>query len=339
MTGRRTPSGLAMGEAARLGDEIVAADVLGLVLGEPPRTVGPEGLLVGDADEQEVAFGTESLVREVAHRDGHRRREVQHVDRAPSPYLAVDDLSAERVVLPVLAVGGDDIGVPEKGQRGGVGVSPFDFGHQRGASGRGSNSSMSIPRPSNRSRRTAALRCSWPESGAPSLTQALRIMAWRSSATSPPRSPAMTRSYGEPRARRNGPGLRVGQIAVAGWLTGRTWPPPTPSWTDRTSPPRVARSEPGPARRRCARNSRPNSRKEVIVVVDATFGHRIDPSERKAFDEAVAHAELVSPPAGAVGRGDAFCCGWPSGWVPRCCRTTRSRSSTPSTPGSSTRTD
>ncbi len=46
--------------------------------------------------------------------------------------------------------------------------------------------------------------------------------------------------------------------------------------------------------------------KEVIVVVDATFGHRIDPSERKAFDEAVSHAELVSPPAGAVGRGDAF---------------------------------
>jgi Zc3h12a-like Ribonuclease NYN domain/S1 RNA binding domain len=45
---------------------------------------------------------------------------------------------------------------------------------------------------------------------------------------------------------------------------------------------------------------------EVIVVVDATFGHRIDPSERGAFDEAVAHAELVSPPAGAVGRGDAF---------------------------------
>jgi hypothetical protein len=45
---------------------------------------------------------------------------------------------------------------------------------------------------------------------------------------------------------------------------------------------------------------------EVIVVVDATFGHRIDRSERKAYDEAVAHGELVSPPAGAVGRGDAF---------------------------------
>ena len=45
---------------------------------------------------------------------------------------------------------------------------------------------------------------------------------------------------------------------------------------------------------------------EVIVVVDATFGHRIEESERKAFDEAVAHNEIVSPPAGAIGRGDAF---------------------------------
>ncbi|MGD0255084.1 MAG: S1 RNA-binding domain-containing protein [Acidimicrobiales bacterium] len=45
---------------------------------------------------------------------------------------------------------------------------------------------------------------------------------------------------------------------------------------------------------------------QVIVVVDATFGHRVDPSERAVFDEAVAHAEIVSPPAGAVGRGDAF---------------------------------
>lgn len=44
----------------------------------------------------------------------------------------------------------------------------------------------------------------------------------------------------------------------------------------------------------------------ITVVVDATFGHRIDPSERSVFDEAVANNELVAPPAGAVGRGDAF---------------------------------
>jgi Zc3h12a-like Ribonuclease NYN domain len=44
----------------------------------------------------------------------------------------------------------------------------------------------------------------------------------------------------------------------------------------------------------------------VTVIVDATFGHRIDRSERRAFEEAVAHGELISPPAGAIGRGDAF---------------------------------
>ncbi len=44
----------------------------------------------------------------------------------------------------------------------------------------------------------------------------------------------------------------------------------------------------------------------VTVVVDATFGHRIEAKEQKAFEEARANAEVVSPPAGAIGRGDAF---------------------------------
>ena len=44
----------------------------------------------------------------------------------------------------------------------------------------------------------------------------------------------------------------------------------------------------------------------ITVVVDATFGHRIASKEVKAFDEAVANNELVTPPAGAIGRGDAF---------------------------------
>jgi hypothetical protein len=45
---------------------------------------------------------------------------------------------------------------------------------------------------------------------------------------------------------------------------------------------------------------------EIIVVVDATFAHRIDEAERPLFEEAAAHNELVYPPAGAIGRGDAF---------------------------------
>jgi hypothetical protein len=44
----------------------------------------------------------------------------------------------------------------------------------------------------------------------------------------------------------------------------------------------------------------------ITVVVDATFGHRIDPREVAEFDAAVENNELVSPPAGAIGRGDAF---------------------------------
>ncbi|MGH9280633.1 MAG: NYN domain-containing protein [Acidimicrobiales bacterium] len=45
---------------------------------------------------------------------------------------------------------------------------------------------------------------------------------------------------------------------------------------------------------------------QVIVVVDASFGYRIDESERKEYDQAEAAGEIVSPPAGAVGRGDGF---------------------------------
>ena len=45
---------------------------------------------------------------------------------------------------------------------------------------------------------------------------------------------------------------------------------------------------------------------DVTVVVDASFGHRIDPSEVSAFDQAVEHGEIITPPAGAIGRGDGF---------------------------------
>jgi hypothetical protein len=44
----------------------------------------------------------------------------------------------------------------------------------------------------------------------------------------------------------------------------------------------------------------------LTVVVDATFGHRIASSEVAEFDAAIENNELVCPPAGAIGRGDAF---------------------------------
>ncbi len=45
---------------------------------------------------------------------------------------------------------------------------------------------------------------------------------------------------------------------------------------------------------------------EVIVVVDASFEHRVAASERRRFKESELAGEVVTPPAGAVGRGDAF---------------------------------
>lgn len=44
----------------------------------------------------------------------------------------------------------------------------------------------------------------------------------------------------------------------------------------------------------------------ATLVVDASFEHRIDPSERDAFAQSESSGEVVSPPAGAVGRGDGF---------------------------------
>lgn len=44
----------------------------------------------------------------------------------------------------------------------------------------------------------------------------------------------------------------------------------------------------------------------VVVVVDATFGHRIDDTEHDQYEAAINAGEIVTPPAGAVGRGDAF---------------------------------
>ncbi|HEY4333388.1 MAG TPA: hypothetical protein VGM78_12485, partial [Ilumatobacteraceae bacterium] len=44
----------------------------------------------------------------------------------------------------------------------------------------------------------------------------------------------------------------------------------------------------------------------ITVVVDATFGHRIDPKEAAEFERAIETNAFVAPPAGAIGRGDGF---------------------------------
>ena len=49
-----------------------------------------------------------------------------------------------------------------------------------------------------------------------------------------------------------------------------------------------------------------NPTAEIIVVADASFAHRVAANERERFKESELAGEIVTPPAGAVGRGDAF---------------------------------
>jgi hypothetical protein len=49
-----------------------------------------------------------------------------------------------------------------------------------------------------------------------------------------------------------------------------------------------------------------NDFKFVTVVVDASFEHRVSAREKKAARTAIDNGEMITPPAGVVGRGDTF---------------------------------
>jgi hypothetical protein len=45
---------------------------------------------------------------------------------------------------------------------------------------------------------------------------------------------------------------------------------------------------------------------QITVIVDATFEHRVAKSETKAARKAIDDGDIITPPAGVIGRGDAF---------------------------------
>ena len=63
--------------------------------------VAAADLLVRDDDEDEVARRLESFARERRERDRRRRGLVLHVERAPPPHLAVDEVAGPRVAIPL----------------------------------------------------------------------------------------------------------------------------------------------------------------------------------------------------------------------------------------------
>lgn len=55
---------------------------------------------------------------------------------------------------------------------------------------------------------------------------------------------------------------------------------------------------------RAYKKESPNT--NLVVVVDATFEHRIPEKERSQCESMIRSGDLITPPAGTVGRGDAF---------------------------------
>ncbi len=45
---------------------------------------------------------------------------------------------------------------------------------------------------------------------------------------------------------------------------------------------------------------------DVLVIVDTSFAHRVDPLEAQVFEAAYDAGEIITPPAGTIGRGDSF---------------------------------
>ena len=116
-----------------LVEQHVAAHRVGVVLGEPHRALAAAGLLVDDADDEQVAAGGAPARARERHRGGHLGRGLGlHVLRAATPEHAVDDVARPRVALPLGGVGQHGVDVREQAQRRPV-AGPAQARHQVGA--------------------------------------------------------------------------------------------------------------------------------------------------------------------------------------------------------------
>ncbi|CAB4940281.1 unannotated protein [freshwater metagenome] len=105
-------------EAATLVEGEVGGDVRPLVDQPVHADLGRAVLLVGDDEQEQVAAATPARASQGGERRGPCGHLVLHVDRAASPQVAVivED-SGEGWVCPVARVGGDDVAVPDEGER------------------------------------------------------------------------------------------------------------------------------------------------------------------------------------------------------------------------------
>ena len=83
-------------------------------------------LLVGHAEKHEIASKSMLGTGQVPGDHRHRRGQVEHVDGATPPDLAVDDLAAERVLVPAVGVDRYDVGVAVQTEARRLGVSALE---------------------------------------------------------------------------------------------------------------------------------------------------------------------------------------------------------------------
>jgi hypothetical protein len=102
--------------AGALVDQVVAAHCVAVLLAQPRRAEPGADLFVGGRAEDQVAGRLEALARE--RRDRHRlgRDLPLHVECAAPPHLAVAQLTAKRIGVPLRSVREHDVGVRKEKQ-------------------------------------------------------------------------------------------------------------------------------------------------------------------------------------------------------------------------------
>ena len=104
--------------ACALVDREVGAARIRMLAHEPLQPEVVADLLVRGRGEDQVAGRLEALARERRQRDRVRRDLPLHVERTSTPDLAVAQLAAERVRVPLRRVGEHDVRVREERERG-----------------------------------------------------------------------------------------------------------------------------------------------------------------------------------------------------------------------------
>ncbi len=103
--------------AAAFVDREVGAHGVGVLAGEPGHAEVDAHLLVGGEREEHVAGRAYAFPRERREGDGGGRNVALHVECAPSPHLALDEVARPRIPGPFAGIGEDGVRVGHQEER------------------------------------------------------------------------------------------------------------------------------------------------------------------------------------------------------------------------------